>query len=440
MRRSGNGRALYTVLLALVLPLALLRLVWRSRRDAGYRRRIAERLGCYRCAAVGASIWVHAVSVGEVLTAVPLIEALARAHPRLPILVTTTTPGGSQMVRERLGARVLHVYAPWDLPCIVTRFLARFRPRVAIMIETELWPNQAGACAARAIPLLVVNARLSVRSAARYARFGTSTRAMLKDIRAVMAQTDQDAQRFVALGMARERLWVCGSLKWEWQPDVHARQQARELRRLWGGCEARAIWIAVSTHPGEESVLLDALRHLHAVRSSILLVLAPRHPERAPELLRLVRKRGFTGALRSRIDAPPDTIQVLVIDTLGELAMLQGVADVVFVGGSLVARGAHNFAEAAAWGCALLSGESVFNFNDAANQLTAAGALHRVSDARSLALAVEALLADPGRRKSAGAAALGVSDSNRGALRCIVSITGRMLAEGALQQSASADS
>lgn len=414
-RRSPVARALYDTLLTLVLPLALLRLYWRGRADPDYRLRIGERLGRYERAPRAHTVWVHAVSVGELIAALPLIEAIRRERPALALLVTTATPAASRLLAQRLGDAVLHVYAPWDLPWIVRRFLDHFRPAAAIVMETELWPNQVEACAERGIPLLVANARLSAWSAQRYADFGALTRPMVQALTRVAAQTDADASRFCALGAAAQSVVVTGSMKWDAEPSAPARARAAALRARWSEDGARAVWIVASTHPGEDEAVLAGLEALRREHPRLLLVLVPRHVERAPAVAERARAAGYATVMGGS-QTPTDEAAVLVINSVGELSLLYGAADIAFVGGSLVRRGGHNFAEAAAWGIPLLSGPSVYNFGDMSARLAAAGALKVVADGAALLRVAGELLADAPRRERAGVAARAVVEANRGAL------------------------
>lgn len=401
-------------MLVLLLPLALLRLWWRSRGDPDYRRRVAERLGHHAVAAPSRTIWVHAVSVGELIAALPLIDAIRRERPGLAVVVTTTTPTASRLLAQRLGDAVLHVYAPWDLPWIVRRFLDRFRPCAAIVMETELWPTQVRICAARGIPFIVANARMSAASAERYAGFALFTRPMLASLTRVIAQTDADAARFRALGVPDARVVVSGSMKWDAEPSAAMRERAGVLRAQWSRNGERLIWIAASTHPGEDEAVLSGLGTLLRTHPRLLLVLVPRHVERAASIAERARASGYATCVGGTA-ASTDASSVLVVDSIGELQLLYGVADLVFVGGTLVRHGGHNFAEAAAWGVALLSGPSVYNFGDMSARLAAGGGLKIVADGEALMRVSAEFLDDAPRRARAGAAARDVVAANRGA-------------------------
>lgn len=414
------ARLLYSLLLYLLLPAILLRLCWRALRAPAYARRWGERFG--RVARLpGPVIWVHAVSVGETLAALPLIRRLLAAHPRARLLVTTTTPTGSAQVRAALGEGVAHCYAPYDFPHAVRRFLDLVRPALLIVMETELWPNLLHGCARRGIPVVLANARLSARSAAGYARVAALTQPMLAALTRVAAQTREDGERLLALGLAPDRLQVTGNIKFDLELDDALRERTRCLRDQWRG-GARPIWLAASTHEGEDEPVLATHRRLLASRPDALLVLVPRHPERFERVHALCRRQGFAVVRRSEGRQPAADAQVLLGDTMGELLAFCGAVDLVFVGGSLVPVGGHNLIEPAAWGRPVLSGPELFNFEEAAALLAAGGGLRICADGGALAAAVVELLGQPERCAAMGAAAHAVAEVNRGALARLVAI------------------
>ena len=408
------ARLLYSLLLYLLLPAILLRLCWRALRAPAYARRWGERFG--RVAPLpGPVIWVHAVSVGETLAALPLIRRLQAAQPQARLLVTTTTPTGSARVRAALGDGVAHCYAPYDFPHAVGRFLRRVQPALLIVMETELWPNLLHGCARRGIPVVLANARLSARSAAGYGRVAALTRPMLAALTRVAAQTREDGERFLALGLAPEKLQVTGNIKFDLELDAALRARAHQLRAAWRG-GARSIWLAASTHEGEDELVLAAHSQLLATRPDALLVLVPRHPERFDRAHALCMGQGFRTLRHSAGQPPAIDTQVLLGDTMGELLAFCGAVDLVFVGGSLVPVGGHNLIEPAAWGRPVLSGPQVFNFVEAARLLEVGGGLRICADGAALADAVAELLDQPGRCAAMGAAAHAVAAANRGAL------------------------
>ncbi len=416
-------RSLYTGLLYLLLPLALLRLYWRGRRDTGHRQRWRERLGFVPTLSPG-GLWVHAVSVGETRAALPLIRALLDRYPDLPLLVTTTTLTGSRQVREALGERVHHVYAPYDLPGATRRFLQRARPRLAVIMETELWPNLLRQCATAGIPVLLANARLSERSARGYGRIRGLTAALLRDVTLIAAQADADAARFRALGAPRVE--VAGNLKYDLALPADLLERGRRLRRDLLG-DQRLVWIAASTHAGEDEPILEAFARLRARWPALLLLLVPRHPERFDSVAALCRQRGFAVARRSgRNVCTPDSA-VFLGDSMGELLLLYAAADLAFVGGSLVATGGHNVLEPALLGLPVLFGPHMFNFTEAGERLLEAEAAWRVADAGELAAAADRLLSDSELRQIAGQRGQAVVERHRGALAALLGLIERLL-------------
>lgn len=410
-------RFFYTLMFYLAVPLVLLRLLWHSLRSPNYANRWSERFGWFAAVETEKTlIWLHTVSVGEFLAALPLIRSLLQ-EPNLELLITTTTPTGSERVRAMLGDRVRHVYAPFDLPDCLGRFLRRTQPRLLLIMETELWPNTIAACAGREIPVVLINGRLSAGSARGYRRVEALVRPMLSRLSDAGVQSRADAERFQELGLKPAATHVTGNIKFDLTLEEGLRREAERLRELWTLGGMRPVWIAASTHPGEDEVILDAANRLGQVTElQPLLVLVPRHPERFETVAALCQNRGFNLALRSRNQNPDADTQVLLGDTMGELLLFFGASDVAFVGGSLVANGGHNLVEPAAWGLPLLSGPSQFNFAEVSNLLIEAGALELVEDAEQLARALRRLFEDQDLARKQGQAALEVSENNRGAL------------------------
>lgn len=423
-------RPLYTLLLTLAMPLALLRLLWRSRRLPAYRQRLGERFAVGVEALPEGAVWFHAVSVGEVIAAVPLVKATQAAHPDMPVLVTTTTPTGSERVRALLGDSVAHVYLPYDLPWLLARFLRRVQPRLLVILETELWPNLLAACRSRAVPVLLANARLSEKSARGYARFGGLTRGLLQALDTVAVQNADDGERFVRLGLPRERLDVVGSVKFDVTLDETQRVCAEALKAQWTEHGRRPVWIAASTHAGEEALVLQAHRRLLAQHPRLRLLLVPRHPDRFETVARLIQEQGFNMHRRSGGALAEAGVDVLLGDSLGELLMLYGTAELAFIGGSLVPVGGHNPLEAVVWGLPVLSGPHRHNFSDINNRLETAGALETVADAEALAKAVAALFGNAALRAQRGQAGLAVLAANRGAVARQQALISRCLAAG----------
>jgi 3-deoxy-D-manno-octulosonic-acid transferase len=418
------SRRVYSFLVALLIPAALLRLLWRSRRAPAYRERWRERLARETKPPAGADVWVHAVSVGEVQAALPLLRHLLRRGQR--VLVTTTTPTGAARLRELLGEAVEHRYTPFDLPGIMRRFLAHVRPRLVLVMETEIWPNMLAACAERNLPCMLVNARLSARSARGYGRVAGFSAETLRRFACIAAQSPADAERFAALGVDPARLRVTGSIKFDVQPPASLTDRAEVLRRTWGN--DRPVWVAASTRDGEEEQVLAAHAVLRTRLPSALLVLVPRHPERFERVAALVRRAGFALARRSLGEPCSADTAVYLGDSMGELPVFFAAADVAFVGGSLVPTGGHNLLEPAAAGLPVVSGPHTFNFAEIAGLLRERGALVQVPDAAALADVLLGWLTDAAERARVGEQGRGVIDANRGALGRITDLVDACLA------------
>lgn len=418
--RKIRLESLYTALLYLIQPFVWLRLLLRSRKAPAYRKRWAERYGFCRGKVAPDGIMLHSVSVGETLAAIPLVRALRHRYPTIPITVTTMTPTGSERVQSAFGKNVHHVYLPYDLPCAMNRFLDTVRPKLVIVMETELWPNMITALHNRKIPLVIANARLSERSAKGYKKLGNFTRRLMSRITLIAAQNEEDAGRFLELGLKRSQLTVTGSLKFDISVTPELAARAITLRRQWA--PRRKVWIATSTHDGEESIILDAHRQLLAKFPDLLLILVPRHPERFKDAKELVQKSGFSYTLRSSGEIPSGSTQVVIGDSMGELMLLYGIADLAFVGGSLVERGGHNPLEPAAHAIPVLMGPHIFNFKDICAKLQQADGMITVSDAESLVTEITTLLTDEDYRLYYGRHAVEVLHQNQGALQRLLQL------------------
>lgn len=419
-------RPLYSLLFYCLTPLIMLRMLWRSRLAPAYRRRWAERLGFFPAPDQRPVIWVHAVSVGETLAAVPVIEALLERYPRHRIAVTTTTPTGSERVRALFGERVFHVYAPWDLPGAVRRFLRALQPELLLVMETELWPNMLHFASRQGCRILLANARLSARSAAGYARVGGLTRRMLGQLDCVACQSAVDGERFVDLGLPRERLHITGSIKFDLQLGEPLRAAAQALR-VQLACDRRPVLVAASTHPGEDEQILSAFAVLKRDYPEALLVLVPRHPERFDRVAAQCRDAGWQVHRRTAGPEPAADVDVLLGDTMGELLLLLGAARIAIVGGSLVEHGGHNVLEAAAWGAPVVTGPWMFNFGEISRLLEDAGAMVRLNEPGQLGATLLQLLGDPERRQRMGEAGLRVVAENGGARERLLGLVAAML-------------
>ena len=412
------NRTLYTVLFHLGLPFIALRLWLRSRKAPAYAQRIGERFAMGLAPMQPGGIWVHAVSVGESIAAAPMIRALLARYPQLPITITCMTPTGSERIQSMFAdePRVQHCYLPYDFPWAAGRFLNHIQPKIGVIMETELWPNHIHQCAKRGIPTVLANARLSERSARGYGRFARLTRPMLAEMSLIAVQTETEAQRFRELGARPDRVTVTGSIKFDLTIDPQLLARAVQQRDQWQTTQ-RPVWIAASTHAGEDEVVLSAHRTLLQTHPDALLILVPRHPERFNSVFELSQQQGFSTVRRSTSAPVASQHSVLVGDTMGELLFLYALADIAFVGGSLVPNGGHNLLEPAALGKPVLSGPHLFNFLEIAAMLRNAGALEEVGDAQGLAAAVQRLVEQPEQAKAMADAGLAVMKANQGALQ-----------------------
>ena len=365
----------------LLVPLFLARLWWRGRNQSGYRAHLWRRLGWY--GSVPASrprklIWIHAVSVGETLAISPLIERLLGDRDDLSLLITSTTPTGAAQVRQRFGERVLRDWIPFDTPGAVRRFFTHWQPLVGVFVETEIWPNMVAEANAKAIPMVLLNARLSQRSARGYARVSSVIRPTLAHFSVIAAQERADARRLIALGARSDQIVITGNLKFAVDPLALQAAYQAEQDRLGEGLRDGPVWLAASTHPGEEEAVLTAFLALRGVSPNALLMLAPRHPERADSILALPALRALQVIRHSDQRDMQRSDDVLLIDTLGSLGALTGFADLVFVGGSLVCHGGHNPLEAAVWQLPILTGPHTFNFATIYRDLMRCGGVQQV--------------------------------------------------------------
>lgn len=419
-------RFFYSVVFYLLTPIIFVRLFCRALASPDYANRWAERLGFTTVSSAEDIIWVHAVSVGETLAAVPLVRELQKRYPAYRLMMTCMTPTGSERVRALFGESVEHSYAPYDMPGSVSRFLNTVKPKILIIMETELWPNTIAACERRNIPVVLANGRLSPGSAKAYQRIGPLVRPMLAALSMVAAQHSDDGARFVGLGLPADALQVTGNIKFDLTLDDTMQRQSAALSEQWHGADKRPVFLAASTHRGEDEIILDAFAGIRRQLGNTLLVLVPRHPERFNQVAELCASAGFSLARRSGLDAVADS-DVLLGDSMGELMMFYGACDVAFVGGSLVPTGGHNMIEPAAWGVPVLTGPHLFNFNEASQLLLNGGALQICESADEMAQQCLALLQNQQRRERAGSAARLVAEANKGALDKLLMLIGRFI-------------
>ena len=418
---AAMNRTLYTLLLYLAVPVIAVRLWLRSRKAPAYAKRIGERFALTLPEFKPDGIWLHAVSVGESIAAAPVVKALQQQYPDLPITVTCMTPTGSERIQSMFGDSVQHCYLPYDLPLASKRFLKRLQPRLAIVMETELWPNHINQCARLNIPVVLANGRLSERSARGYGRFPKLVAPMLKQISALAVQSAIEAQRFIELGARAETVKVTGSIKYDQQVAEGLPEQAQTLREQWQASQ-RPIWIAASTHEGEDALILAAHQQLLRLFPKALLILVPRHPERFESVYALCIEQGMRVQRRSTGALVTAEQQVLLGDTMGELMFLYALADVALVGGSLIKHGGHNMLEPVALAKPTLTGLHYFNFLEIAEQLLEAGGLQTVADSSQLAQAVARLWTSHSHTEKMCRAAQQVLQRNQGALQRLLDI------------------
>lgn len=407
-------RYLYILISYLSLPVLLLHTLWQSRRKEGYRYRLCERLGYIRTFPSNSqSIWLHAVSIGEVSAIVPLIKALLRDYPNYSLIITTTTSTGFLQIQKNFKDGVVHhFYLPYDLPGPINRFLTCIHPRLAILIETELWPNLLHYTHKKNIPILLANARLSERSFRGYQKISNIVEKMLKKISCVAAQSSMDGDYFIRLGLPKDRLLVTGNIKFDLELPQSLIHEGKLLRKSWG---EHLILIAASTHEGEETFVLTVFRRLCIEFSGALLILVPRHPNRFLKVARLCENAGFSIVKRSLQQWPTQKTDILLGDTIGELRLLYSASDVAFVGGSLVPIGGHNLIEPAAIRLPIITGNYLQNFALISKLLEQAKALLIVKDSDDFYHTVSRLFKNPEERNILGERAYRVSTSNTGA-------------------------
>lgn len=421
-------RYLYNVLLYIITPFVLMRLALLGLKNHGYWHRIGERFGIYKDKSQSdPCIWLHAVSVGEVRAAVPLVVALQAEYGDYQILLTTTTPTGSDQVLSIFRDNVQHCYAPYDLPFAVKQFLRIKRPVVAIFMETEIWPNIFHQCRINNIPTAIVNARISDKSFGGYRKVKKLTQLALADVSYICPQTRVDKDRLMAIGAVEGRIEVIGNLKYEMDLSETTKKEADNLKERIG--RQRPILLAASTHDGEDQRILNIYRKLKLNHSELVLIIVPRHPERFPSVYKLCQDAGFSVIRRSEGDKSlGKPFDILLGDTMGELVMFYGAATIAFVGGSLVPAGGHNILEGMAMGIPVLFGPHMENFEEMKQRALDCGAAYQGQDEQELETIANRLLKSPEERKKAGSAGWRMVEANKGALEKTMAIIQRLMA------------
>jgi len=390
-----------------------MRLLWRSYRLPEYRKRIKERFG-FCPYHLDQCIWIHAVSLGESIAVTPLIKALKELYPQIPILVTNMTPTGAAHIKTTFGDTVKQVYVPYDLPCFLQRFLKRTHPLIAIVVETELWPNLFFVCQKNQIPIFVVNARLSEKSAAGYQRFKGLTKQMLNNVHTIAVQSQAELQRFLDLGLESKKAFVSGSIKFDVELPENLILKGKALREKLGA--GRPVWIAASTHAGEEEIVLAAQKKVCHIFPTALLILVPRHPDRFNAVFTLAQLQHFRIKKRSANDNDLSTTEIYLGDSVGEMMLFYAASDVAFVAGSFAAIGGHNMLEAAVLSKPIVTGPQLHNFAEISKMLLEKKGMCKVRDAGELADTLIKLFKDDKYLKGMGKNAESVVASNRGSL------------------------
>lgn len=404
---------LYTPFLYLFLPVILVRLIVRGFRNRDYWSRWEERFG-FVDMKQPVHLWVHAVSVGEARAAAPMINHLL-SNQNLRIIVTTMTPTGSDEVKRLFGDRVVHRYAPYDYPGAVNRFLLTTQPRAVIIMETEIWPNMISKCSDKRIPVLFANLRLSERSFQRYKKGQAVIGPVLRKVSRFAVQTPPDARHLEELGALPEAVRVTGSIKFEVRVPASLHEVAQVLRREWG--QEKPVWVAGSTHEGEDEAILRIFTELKKDHGDLILVLVPRHPERFSTVTKLARRTGFTVVCRSESRRDLENIDIYIGDTMGELTLLYAAADIAFVGGSLIPHGGHNVLEPSALGVPVVFGPHMFNFREISQLTRDRGAGVQVANEKDLLTTVKRFLGDPNLRFKTGESGRDLIMQNKGALQ-----------------------
>lgn len=413
-------RVFYTLLFYLLVPVILLRLYWRGFKAPEYRKRWQQRLALYNKKYSSQVIWIHAVSVGEAEAVFPLVKRLQKQYPEDKFLVTTTTPTGSARVQAVLADTVSHVYLPYDLPCVVKRFLAVFKPKIAIFMEKEIWPNIYHQCAKNNIPLTIINARLSANSAKGYQKIPALVKPALNCVAWVATQTEEDRHRFIEIGATEQHTLTTGNLKFDLEANDSLVQQAQIVKQKI--FKNRFVWLIASTHEGEENVFLELYPQLKLQIPELLLMIVPRHPERFELVKQMAEKQSLNYCMRSGGQPCSEEIDVYIADTMGELKLLYGTADICFVGGSMVPVGGHNILEPAAMNVPIMFGPYMVNFKQISQNILDLDAAVQCLDQQDIVDQVLKLYSDKQSRTEMASKAKRFVDSNQGATKKVAEL------------------
>lgn len=419
--RTHAIRSVYSLLFLVAIPLVILRLLIRSRKQPAYRQRLKERFGFINSPKHPSSIWLHSVSVGETIAAMPLISKLITAYPHKTIYVTTTTPTGSEQLLKHFGQQISHSYLPYDVPLFINRFLKTVKPSLCIIMETEVWPNILYCCQQQRIPTLLANARLSQKSFQGYARFKIIAHDLFNLFTEIAAQSKLDAKHFEELGVSPNKISITGSIKFDSDIDTDIKTLAQAQRHDWQ-LSGRPVIIAASTRDGEELQLLDAFMQLKKSHPEAFLILVPRHIERSEQVIKLCNHRQLTVTQRSQQTAGAIDSDILLGDTIGELLFLYAVADIAFVGGSLVDTGCHNVLEPAALSLPIITGPSIRNFKSICTMLIDGRGQIIVQNADELCRQWQRLIEDKSLAKQIGENAAHVYQNNKGAMQKLLKV------------------
>lgn len=421
------ARKIYSILLYLLVPLVLMRLLVRSIKVPAYRKRWRERFALGLPEVPVAPIWIHAVSVGEAVASFTLVHALLKQYPAIPLWVTTTSPSGSARIVGGLGGKVHHCYAPYDLSGTMQRFFRRVKPRMVIIVETELWPNLMATAHQSNVPVILINARLSEHSLRGYTFWPTLVAPALNRYTRIATQSEIDRNRFLEAGAEPQRVQVAGNLKFDMALSSESRIRAEAIRQRLG--VNSPILLAASTHKGEETYLFEAFVRLRQNHPEARLILVPRHPERAEAVVEMARKWQLDVVRRTQQNEAGWQAEVYLVDTIGELPLFYAAADVAFIGGSLVPIGGHNMLEALLWGVPVLFGPHVHNFREISQSILACQAGNLVRTVDDLTEHVDRLFRDPALRSQQGQAGLALIETNRGTLDRIMTTIDRILTQ-----------